>query len=1146
MVAAIAGLMASAVALVIVIDHQHLKDEVETYLSDTLDRQVSIDGPMHLRIGEHVYFSAERMHIAATSWSDQRYFAQARLIEIQLDLTSILSDTIIVNSVNIDGLRVNLESNSDGANNWTFGSNDTAQAVQDETEEAEEDERFELPVRFDQITLTDTDLTLSTAQRSEAVRMSLASVRHLVMPDASGRLNINGDFNETPIAIAATVKNIASLQSFRDVDIDLEGALGEISLTAGIVFDDLFEPGRPVAQVLLTGPNAEYLTDLLDVQALTTGPLEFKFDVQPTANAIHLELAGQYGEFVVKADGVFDDLRTLDKLQLDFSAGGPAAGRLVKILGVHGIPEDPFVIDVSLNKDGPELVVKTLNASLGESRVNASGVFANFPDLVGAELTARAYVPDISRYAELTRLDSTVHNELSLQVDVRSLADETADVQAKINALGLTVTAQGNLTGRDGFEGSSANVHMQAADVATLASVAGLKGVKSLPATLDARLERRRDSTQIRKGDLVLANNQLAFSGVIGDEPLVADSALEFNANINRLNGFLTQLNLAADAIPDEKLNLSGQVSISNNRLQIGSMHATLAGTELELKGQVTHLDKLPQAKLSFEIASDNIATLDTNGQLEVLVALPVRASGQLVATDSIVGLNNLNVTLENTTLAGSIELDRATFDKVRFSITGKSPDILTLLPDLAEAAPTQTVPLSLHVMGELADTHLSLKTLELKLARGAFTASGNISPPPTYTGSDLAVTVKVPDVSELSVFVGRDLPQDKLDLTLRFEAVPDGLKVEHLTATLGRSDLSGDFMLRSGDVPHYTARLTSRLLDMHGYLDPDESEDQIETPGRVATSDRLIPDLEVPFDLLRTFNADVHLNVAVVEIGRRTLHDFRVMATLADGALNVDEFQVTGKDDSHLNGRLGLWPGPVGGTFRARLKGQNLELGLPAETQEELAALPHYDLTVAFTTEGATVAEMAGNMNGYIKMAAGKGVIKNSMLNLFANDVVDEIVSTVNPFRKRDPATNLSCSVVLGVIENGQFVGKPFLVMLSDRIKIVADTEINLKTEALDVDVATVAQKGLGLSLGDLVNPYIRITGTLARPALTLDKKATVVEGSAAVATAGLSILALNLKNRFLSDKDPCGKAVKDAEVQFAELEKRYGEAKP
>ena len=44
-----------------------------------------------------------------------------------------------------------------------------------------------------------------------------------------------------------------------------------------------------------------------------------------------------------------------------------------------------------------------------------------------------------------------------------------------------------------------------------------------------------------------------------------------------------------------------------------------------------------------------------------------------------------------------------------------------------------------------------------------------------------------------------------------------------------------------------------------------------------------------------------------------------------------------------------------------------------------------------------------------------------------------------------------------------------------------------------------------------------------------------------AAVATGGVSLLAKRFKERFIDEKDACGKAVRDAEPRFAELRAKY-----
>jgi hypothetical protein len=76
-----------------------------------------------------------------------------------------------------------------------------------------------------------------------------------------------------------------------------------------------------------------------------------------------------------------------------------------------------------------------------------------------------------------------------------------------------------------------------------------------------------------------------------------------------------------------------------------------------------------------------------------------------------------------------------------------------------------------------------------------------------------------------------------------------------------------------------------------------------------------------------------------------------------------------------------------------------------------------------------------------------------------------------------------------------------------------------------------TAARRGVGIGVAQLVNPYIKVTGTLGSPGITLDPKGALVNGGAAFATAGLSILAVTAWDRIFHDKDPCGAAAAHAD---------------
>jgi hypothetical protein len=286
---------------------------------------------------------------------------------------------------------------------------------------------------------------------------------------------------------------------------------------------------------------------------------------------------------------------------------------------------------------------------------------------------------------------------------------------------------------------------------------------------------------------------------------------------------------------------------------------------------------------------------------------------------------------------------------------------------------------------------------------------------------------------------------------------------------------------------------------------------------------------------------ATVNIDIKEIDAGAKKYSDVILVGSLVDGALSVERFALRNNVGGSLRGNFKLQPDGDAASLALDVAGSNLILGSPPTTPEELAALPSNELDTILVGRGATVRELAASLSGYLRLVAGEGRVKATGLRFFTGDFLSEVLTTVNPFITKDPYTNVQCAVILARFENGKATGEPILVSQTDRLRILANADIDLSTERFDATISTVPQKGLGLSVTDLVNPFIKLSGTFAKPALTIDPEGVLIEGGAAVATAGLSILAKRFKQRYLDDKDACGKALKEAEPVFIELREKY-----
>jgi hypothetical protein len=121
------------------------------------------------------------------------------------------------------------------------------------------------------------------------------------------------------------------------------------------------------------------------------------------------------------------------------------------------------------------------------------------------------------------------------------------------------------------------------------------------------------------------------------------------------------------------------------------------------------------------------------------------------------------------------------------------------------------------------------------------------------------------------------------------------------------------------------------------------------------------------------------------------------------------------------------------------------------------------------------------------------------------------------------DPYTRIDCAVLDVSFDHGMLRAKPGLVARTDRLNLFARGKIDLASEALDINFRTEPREGIGISVGKILNPYVRVGGTLGEPYLKVDATGAVISGTAAWATGGVSIVLRGLWDRIQGTQNPC-----------------------
>ena len=1256
------------------VDFGMFKDRIELLVTEKLGREFRVDGELHAYVGTRIELYAENIYLANPDWAKDETFVSVRKIDVAVNTWSLISGPIDIEHLEINGVRVNIEKNDEGDASWQFAG---IKAEENRSVEPRKPVAM-LPVIVDHAAVNDIRVSFSAPTLDQPLLFVADSLLSSIGEDIL-RAEITGTLNGTPVHFEKTVGPVENLLRYENVNVDITGNIGEITIRGTSWIDHVLAPRRPRVQIDIHGPDANYLTDILGVKPVTNGPMEFSVSIEESGEHMVASISGEFGEFDLHLDGRFQDIQKLDNIDLEFAADGPDIGTLLRFAGRDYAESDPFTVEGHISRAGPEVTIDNILINIGASELAVNGFFGEFPTLKGGNLSFAASGPDYGRFnrlfgfpgnldgafttsltiephgdgraridfavasshltAKLTSLfkiadnfdSTTIELEISgpdvgkfgaavgvnglpneefriiasLEKDsngilIRSLealvdddvfkinghvgdnplAGETdinidfsgTDLGASVVALGGTVEhlpkgayylkgrvlrqdnelelrnvravigdeqdyvfqLSGFLTQGQRLEGSKLSIQAQGASLAALAELAGQQGIPDIPFKISADIIRGSSSTGFDNGKFESGAVVVEFAGRVGDSPLTDDMEIDFTASLPELKKILANLGVSANYLPDGDLVVKGSIRQVSGEIQARNFAATFAGTTLQISGDIGQLPSLAGTRLEFELDGHNFSQLLPVDIQRQSLQHRFEASGRIKLTEDELEMDRFRASIGLTSASGDIVVGLTpVLGRGSFNLEVDSRDIYQLFPSLDHDSAPRSARLKFRGGGSWEDNFWSFENSRLELGEGFIEVSGSLDGPPSFERTDLEVEWLASSVRNVSVIAGRELPDQPLRLKARLVGTREVTTLENFEFTFGDSDLRGRFTMRDGDVPTLDIDVTSQLFDISGYQPEREEDPPSEEPP---VDERVIPDTPLPFDLLRSFDADINLVMGKIRTRDITIDGLEIDAAITNGALIIERLALDGRRGGSLEMTADLNPGAPGeADFNLAIEGEGLVLGLLARTDEELQQLPPFDVHANLTAKGGTVRELAGSLDGYIRIVGGAGRVPIGGFTFLTQDFATELINTINPFTKSDPYTNVQCAAILLHIDNGVIDSKPVFVQQTDKLRITANAIVDLNTEKINVDFQMTPQKGLGLSISNLVNPYVKLTGTLGKPSLVLDAESVLIEGGVAVATAGLSILAKSVKNRFFSGKDPCGKAIADAEEKQA-----------
>jgi uncharacterized protein involved in outer membrane biogenesis len=1103
------------------------KPQVERFVSEQTGRELSIDGNFYVDLARHATVIAEDLRFQNADWAEQDDMVTVGRLEVRVDLWSLIMGPFVIELVDIDDASVYLINPQDGDPNWILPIDDQPSVE-------------ETPVAFDflveQIDIDGSEVTLDSARRNRPLNLQIDSYRQQHRDDDLLQFDFDALLDGRVVRIDGEVGTWNALLAGQNIQFDVDSVLDTFEMTASGRIDDLIDPRYPEIDFAATGPDVDDLTRLLGLGDEGDGDINLSGSLQKDANEqLVLEANGNFGQTEIESRGTVSNLQDLRNIDVDMLASGPDFGRIARLFGIHQVREAPFTVRVDAETQGETFIVNEANISFGEAQIDVRARMPKFPSIDDAVIGLLIEGPDIARFRHVTGLPGAAEGAFSLGFTIDVNEDGVEVLRLDLETSLGEIRGNGRLGAPPDFLSSLFDLQIRSDSLERLASAYGIEDLPDYPIEFTGEAEYIEGGIRsIGAVTATVGQVTATLDGFVALQRRIIGSDLAFTLTGPDLADMIGAF-IDATGVPEQAYDLRGRFEARDDGFRFREVTGSVGSSSVDIDGLLTTRSGFDGTRFDFQFAGPALQEIiEEIGDLEVRRG-PYELSGSIRLQPDMLQLRDIDFDRTFGDVKADLDLGLPVSRKwINFDVNGRGRDVRSVLRGLDRFEAFEQA-FSLGIRGSLRGDYWNFDQLDIGIGESILQAEGDLDLTDARRTTEFSFNLTVPNLASLGTIDGRAFNEQAFSLVAHVDGRDGALTVDQLNAVVGQSDLRGFIQLRKGDVPSLDIDVYSDSLTFAPLLEEIEFEYD---PKPKFDDGRLIPDVVMPFDAMREIDVSVDIDIKELQRGPLYMTDIELDAILRDGILEIQNAQFKPRS-GELLARARLEPAGESATASIELIARNFALGM-SQTNLDLAMTGDIDMKLEST--GADLRTLLGNANGMILLSARGGRVTNSpWLNRMYGDLLSEILNTINPFRSSDPYTDFECVVVPLLFDDGSLTSAPNVFVSTNRIRMAATPSINLKTEDLRVVVRTTPRRALSVSMGELVNPYVQVVGTLAAPRLAVDEKGVLITGGAAVATGGLTLIARGLWDRLTRSGDPCGQltdqALKQLEGRFPGL---------
>lgn len=1089
-----------------------LKSRLSAFVLEQTGRELAIDGILRVGLGRATSVEAENIRFANAEWADEPEMAQIGRLQLIVDVPSLFGKTPVIRLLAVESCSLNLVEREDGMANW-----DVLPASADPPEPPS---GGGLPVVLLDAEIRNCTLTHEAPRREQPLHIVLNEWSQRLREDRHWQLQGTGKVGGESIAIDGWLAPAGALVTGGMIEHELNLAVGEISLQSSGTIQDVAAGQGANIKLHFHGPQITRVFNYLGLPPASGGPFDFGLSLDTKDQLTRLDVDGNLGELRIRAEGELDQLVGPSQGQVRGTLEGPDLARLGAALGIEGLAPAAFTLDADVGFERGLVRFRLFELRMPADKLSVLGVLSTAAGLAGTDLDIAFNSEELGQWAGAWDRPPRDIGAVMLTGRLLSDANGQSSIRARAEHPGSTLAVDGAL----GVLGKSLqpdlSVDFHSRDPRALASLLGDFSLPEAPMAISGRVAKPGDLLILDGVDLLLGGHTARLDGQVN--PVAPFSGSEVDLEVRSPNAAELGLMFGRENLPVAPFTLTGRASRPGQRIRFEGVDLDLAGHRIHIDGLLNPEEQYARSKFEVQLDTPDVANLALLFGQEGLPHEPMKLSGVLKPEGN--GLE--------------FQTHQASLGDIRLDIHGEIPNVdqplalnatfdiglpsLSLLAFLAPEAKLPGLPFTAVGRLQSQEDRTHFESVRLTLGNLAAAIDGDLYHDQRL---DLSIEAGGPDTTALAQWIGEPLVPEPFSLRTRVSGNFDAFELADINVQLGKSRANGDLRIGMGTPKSVSGKLTFPYLDLSQRVAGEKKEEPADSKPASAF---VFDDTSVMWIGDYGITADLAIHAAELDLGNTTLRDIELGILLTPHRLALTPFSLTTVASGTLRGSAILDDSGAKPVLDVELAGQALRLGLAAVPGQEISSYPAVDLELTLHGTGFTRREMASSLDGRLRAYAGPGQVASAGIDLLFSDFLTELFDLLNPLAETNEYTILDCSVVAADISGGKVDVRP-VVFHTEGITIFSSGSISLQNEKINLSFNTKPRKGLGITAGTVINTLIKVGGTLKQPTIELDPAGAIVGGTAAVATAGLSIVAKSFADRFLSSKDPCGDARKE-----------------